>query len=58
MSAILTQTEISDREGAIAFVNDYAHWIVGPSAEENTIWLQQEVIPRALEWAATSSLVT
>jgi hypothetical protein len=54
MNAALTKVEITETEGAIAFVDDYTHWIVGSSAEENTIRLQREVIPRALEWASAS----
>jgi hypothetical protein len=51
----LVNVPIAKKKGAIAFVNDYTRWTVGPSAEANMTTLQQKAIPRALEWAARSS---
>lgn len=54
MNANLVKVRITDKKGAIAFVDDYTHWVVGPSAEANTVRLQEKVIPRALQWAKES----
>lgn len=54
MNANFVETPITDRGGAIAFVDDYSAWVVGPSAEANTRRLQDEVVGRALRWAQTS----
>lgn len=48
MNANLVNIPISREGGAIAFVDDYTHWTVGESADENTVRLQNEIIPRAL----------
>lgn len=53
-NAGLVETPINQTRGAIAFVDDYNHWVVGPSAEENTARIQAKVIPTALRWAAQS----
>ena len=57
LNANLVDDLITRRKGAIAFVDDYTRWTVGPSAEANTTTLQQKVIPRALEWAARSGAI-
>ncbi|KAJ5117672.1 hypothetical protein N7448_011304 [Penicillium atrosanguineum] len=54
LNANLMDVPITRRKGAIAFVDDYTRWTVGPSAEANTSVLQRKVVPRALEWAAQS----
>ncbi|KAI2886808.1 hypothetical protein CBS63078_10859 [Aspergillus niger] len=54
MNANLVDTPITDREGAVAFVDDYSAWVVGPSAEANTRRLEEEVVNRALTWEHTS----
>jgi hypothetical protein len=54
MNADLVRVDITNCGGAIAFVDDYTHWVIGPNADENTAQLQQHVIPRALKWATDS----
>ncbi|KAF4232603.1 hypothetical protein CNMCM8980_004850 [Aspergillus fumigatiaffinis] len=54
MNARLVKVRITDKKGAIAFVDDYTHWVVGLSAEANTARLQARIIPRALQWASES----
>jgi hypothetical protein len=54
INARLVKVRITDKKGAIAFVDDYTHWVVGPSAEANTTRLQARIIPRALQWARES----
>jgi hypothetical protein len=46
MNAKLVKVRITDKKGAIAFVHGYTHWVVGPSAEANTVRLQERIIPR------------
>ena len=46
----LVQTPINRNQGAIAFVDDYNAWVVGPTAGENVQRLQAEVIPRVEAW--------
>ncbi|GFG18024.1 probable RNA-directed DNA polymerase from transposon X-element [Aspergillus lentulus] len=48
------KVRITDKKGAFAFVDDYTHWVIGPSAEANTARLQARIIPRALQWARES----
>ncbi len=38
----------------MGFVDDYTRWVVSESVEDNMEILQNEVIPRALEWARGS----
>ena len=38
----------------MAFVDDYSAWVIGPSAEENTRAIQNEVIPILEKWERTS----
>ena len=40
--------------GSMAFVDDYSAWVIGPSAEENTRTIQNEVIPMLEKWEKTS----
>jgi len=42
---------------SMAFVDDYSAWVIGPSAEENTRILQNEVVPRLEKWERTSGAV-
>ena len=39
---------------SMAFVDDYSAWVMGPSAEENTRILQDEVVPMLEKWERTS----
>ncbi|KAF4232402.1 hypothetical protein CNMCM8980_004878 [Aspergillus fumigatiaffinis] len=54
MNAKLVKVRITDKKGAIVFVDDYTHWVVGPSADANTVRLQEKIIPRALQWTRES----
>jgi hypothetical protein len=38
----------------MAFVDDYSAWIMGPTAEENTRSIQEEIIPMLEKWERTS----
>jgi hypothetical protein len=43
------------RHGSLmAFVNNHSAWAVGPSAEENTQVIQEEVVPMLEEWQRTN----
>ena len=53
-NADLVQTPIKRNRGAIAFVDDYNAWVVGPSAQANVERLQVEVIPRVEAWEISS----
>jgi ribonuclease HI/exonuclease III len=46
--------KISRTEGDIGFVDDYTAWVVGPTAEENTVRIQTEIIPRVTRWETES----
>ena len=46
-NADLVERKISNKEGAIAFVDDYTAWVVGESAEANIVSLKK-VINHAL----------
>ena len=52
-NADLVQHRLSGKEGAMAFVDDYNAWVVGPSAEANREGIQA-IIDRALEWERRS----
>ena len=52
-NADLVERKISNKEGAITFVNDYTAWVVGESAEANVISLRK-VINHALAWESRS----
>jgi hypothetical protein len=39
---------------SMAFVDDYSAWVMGPSAEENTRTIQDEVVPMLETWERTS----
>ena len=43
----LVQTTTNKNQRAIAFVDDYTAWVTGESTIENTIKLQQDIIPKA-----------
>ncbi|KAJ5819478.1 hypothetical protein N7474_005069 [Penicillium riverlandense] len=53
-NADLVDVPINKLGGAIAFVDDYNRWVVGPSADVNAETIQEHVIPKALSWAAKS----
>lgn len=55
-NASLVQHQIQ-RGGSMAYVDDYSAWTIGPSAAENTLWLQQEVIPLLEKWERESGAV-
>src|SRR3954464_9948563 len=42
---------------SMAFVDDYSAWVMGPSAEENTRRIQNEVVPMLEKWERTSGAV-
>ena len=50
------ERKISNREGAIAFVNNYTTWVVGENAEANTVSLRK-IINHALAWEACSGAI-
>lgn len=47
----LVDRPINSHGGASAFIDDYFHWRMGPSAEENLAKIQSEDIPRIETWA-------
>ena len=53
-NADLVQTPINKTQRAIAFVDDYNAWVVGPSARANVERLQAKVIPHAEAWETSS----
>ena len=53
-NADLVQSHITDRQGSIAFVDDFSAWVTGNSASENTNELQWTVIPRTEKWERNS----
>ena len=53
-NADLVERKISNKEGAIAFVDDYTAWVVGKSAESNLSGIR-EVVNHALAWKRRSS---
>jgi hypothetical protein len=52
-NADLVQQKLNKREGAMAFVDDYNAWVVGPSADANHEGIQA-IIDRALDWEKRS----
>jgi hypothetical protein len=44
----LVEQNITLKEDALGFVDDYSAWVIGNSAAENTRRLQTTVIPAAL----------
>jgi hypothetical protein len=46
--------KINTEEGDMGFVDDYTAWVVGNSAEENILKLQETVIPRVVDWECKS----
>ena len=53
-NANLVQNEITDRQGSLAFVDDFSSWVTGDSAIENTNQLQLTVIPKVEHWERNS----
>ena len=53
-NADLVQVLITKKKGALAFVDDFTAWIVGPSAGYNSAQLQRTLIPRVEEWEISS----
>lgn len=53
-NAALADQVITKKEGAICFADDFSAWVVGKTIQENNHRIQEEVIPRAVEWAATT----
>ncbi|MGH2638266.1 MAG: reverse transcriptase domain-containing protein, partial [Rhabdochlamydiaceae bacterium] len=43
-----------EREGEMGFVDDYTAWTTGDLAEENTLAMQEQVIPRITQWEKES----
>ena len=56
-NADLVDMEIDKKGGAIGFVDDFNAWVTGPSAEENTIAIQQKILPRVEAWAKESGAI-
>ena len=52
-NADLVERRISNKEGSIAFVDDYTAWVVGKSAESNLSGIK-EVVNHALAWERRS----
>lgn len=52
-NADLVQQRISNRGGAMAFVDDYTAWVTGPTADANRAGIQA-IIDRAIEWEKRS----
>lgn len=52
VNADLVGTPITERKGAIAFVDDYSRWVTGKSADRNLATIQNKIIPHAIKWAA------
>jgi hypothetical protein len=53
-NADLVTSKLTRHEGAIAFVDDYTAWVTGSSAEQNTVRLQETIIPKAEHWEKSS----
>jgi hypothetical protein len=53
-NADLIQTPITKSRGAIAFVDDFNAWVVGPSGRSNVERLQADIVPRAEAWESSS----
>ena len=47
--ADLVQMPITKKKGAVAFIDDFTAWVVGPSAGYNSEQLQRTLIPRVEE---------
>lgn len=52
-----TSAESAKNGSAMAFIDDYSTCVAGPSAEENTRRLQNEVMPALEKWERTSGAV-
>ena len=52
-NADLVEKRILNREGLIAFINNYIAWVVGKNAEANTARIRG-VIDHALAWESRS----
>ena len=55
-NADLVEKRISNREGSIAFVDDYTAWVVGENAEANTARIR-DTVDHALYAHLTSKLI-
>jgi hypothetical protein len=53
-NASLLTGEITAQHGDIGFVDDYSAWVVGESADTNTMTLQEHIIPRVTSWEKQS----
>ena len=52
-NADLVERRISNKGGAVAFIDDYTAWVVGKSAEENMSGVK-EIVNHALAWELRS----
>ena len=52
-NADLVERRSTNREGAVAFIDDYSAWVVGRSAEENISGIR-EIVDHALGWELRS----
>jgi hypothetical protein len=41
---------LGGEQGSIVFMDDYTPWVVGKSADDNTEFIQQRVVPRIEQW--------
>ena len=55
-NADLVQEVVNGDQGALGFVDDYTRWVVSDTIDQNMETLQSRVIPRALDWAASSGV--
>jgi hypothetical protein len=53
-NATLLHGIIKSRGGEMGFVDDYTAWVTGPSPEENADRIQNEIIPRIVQWEKQS----
>ena len=53
-NASLVESEVTAQGGSIGFIDDYTAWAVAHTAEEGTRLLQQQVVPKAEQWAQAS----
>jgi len=56
-NANLVEGKIDGKGGSLGFIDDYSAWVVGPSEGENTILIQNTIIPRATKWAEESGAI-
>ncbi|RFU26788.1 hypothetical protein B7463_g9554, partial [Scytalidium lignicola] len=53
-NASLLNGMVNSTEGDMGFVDDYTAWVTGKSLEENTQRIQDDIIPRVVQWQRQS----